>query len=236
MITRALDEGVCMIAVGTSVETSRAGVELARKYPGKIWATVGIHPTETDIHNIEKLRLLAQLPEVVAIGECGLDYYHLPNDGAEARSAKMTQCERFIAHIELAKAIGKPLVVHCRKAYTDMAPLLKTHAAGLGGVIHFFQGTTDEAREFLDIGFYISFAGPITFAEEYRGVVAGVPLHRILAETDAPYAAPNPYRGKRNEPLYVKFVIEKIAEIKERPLDEVAEAISINVKTLFRID
>lgn len=246
VIQRALDEGVLMIAVGTSLETSRTAIELARKYPGKIWATAGIHPTEQEVPG-DELRRLAELPEVVAIGECGLDYHHLPDDPEEAEAAKTRQRENFIAQIELARSVAKPLVVHSRKApknslrdstghaYTDILSILKEYARGLSGVVHFFQGTAQEAREFLDLGFFISFAGPITFADEYRGVVAAIPLNRILAETDAPYAAPLPHRGKRNEPIHVKFVIEKIAEIKEKPLEEIAAQTTKNAKALFCI-
>ncbi|MBI1975310.1 MAG: TatD family hydrolase [Parcubacteria group bacterium] len=241
VMRRAFDEGIFMIAVGTSYETSKDAVELAKKYYGKIWATVGVHPADIQLSagenrlSVEKLAELAKLPEVVAIGESGLDYHYLKQED-DVEAVKSTQRASFLEHVRLAKEVNKPLVVHARDAYTDILPLLKSEGAGLRGVMHFFQGSPEEAKWFLDLGYYISFAGPITFAREYEEVVRYVPLDRILAETDAPYASPMPYRGKRNEPAYVKFVVQKIAEIKGLTFEGVAETTTQNVKTLFRIN
>lgn len=233
MIQRAIDEGVFMIAVGTSVGLSKAAIELADKYPKQIWAAVGIHPTETG-GKMEELRDLTTLPEVVAIGETGLDYHYL-KPGMNIGEIKNAQRRSFLEHIELAKAVKKPLIIHGRDAYDDILTILKKET-GIGAVMHFFQGTAEEARKFLELGCYVSFAGPITFAEEYRQVVDCVPLDRILAETDAPYASPLPHRGKRNEPAYVKFVVQKIAEIKGITFEEASDAVSRNAQTLFRIN
>lgn len=252
MLGRAFDNGVFMIAVGSSPEASLDALALAKKYSKKIWATVGIHPSEETGRKIDDKRLseLAELPEVVAIGECGLDYYHLPSDSVRSSAIKTLQRKNFIAHIGIAKTVSKPLILHCRnappaeslqtrhaagQAYADMLNTLKEHAKGLSGVIHFFGGTAEEALEFLNLGFFVSFAGPITFTDEYRDVVTAIPLERILAETDAPYAAPVPYRGKRNEPSHVAFVIEKIAEIKRETFNAVAKHTAENTKRLFGI-
>jgi TatD DNase family protein len=234
IIQRAIEEGVSMLAVGTSVETSRQAIELTRAYPGKIWAAVGIHPTE-ESSQFDALSQLAAHPDVVAIGECGLDFSRLPTNPHEARATTLRQRERFLDHIALARALGKPLIIHSRRAYAETLAILEEHARGVRGVVHFFQGTVEEAARFIDLGFFISFAGPITFADSYREVVATVPSHRILVETDAPYATPSPHRGERNEPAYVRFIIEKIAEIKGESFETIAACTSENASRLFHI-
>ena len=190
-------------------------------------------------------RELLKDPKVVAIGECGLDYYHLDAESIDK------QKKAFVAQIELANEIDKPIMLHVRDAYADALVLLKEHAkvkgvvhlpAGRRGVVHFFTGTLPEAQGFLDFGFMISFAGAITFPPKKDGtgshsieVIKNVPLNMILTDTDSPYVAPVPYRGKRNEPVYVKEIVKKIAEIKNLPEAEVAEVIVENAKRMFRI-
>ena len=189
----------------------------------------------------EKLILLNNDTDknIVAIGECGLDYYHGNEKGKEL------QKKAFRQQIELALEYQLPLMLHIRPsegtydAYEDVLAILKgykTNNLELIGDVHFFAGTVEIAQEFLDMGFYISFTGVITFAKVYEELVSYVPLDRILSETDAPYVAPIPFRGKRNEPSHVREVVKKIAEIKELDENMVAEQIMKNAKKLFRIE
>jgi TatD DNase family protein len=230
VIQRAIDEDVLMIAVGTSVETSRQAIELARAYPGKIWAAVGIHPNETG--DAADLATLAATREVIAIGETGLDYHSLkPEDARATRN----QRDLFETHIALARAVRKPLIIHGRDAYADIYRILASAKFPYGVMIHFFQGTTEDAERFLDLGAYLSFAGPITFTDQYDEVIRSVPLDRILVETDAPYAAPVPHRGERNEPVFVRYVAQKIAAIKNVELEHIVTTTTRNVTALFGI-
>ncbi|MEK7560504.1 MAG: TatD family hydrolase [Patescibacteria group bacterium] len=183
---------------------------------------------------------LAQHPKVVAIGECGLDYYRIRNREAgstEEAGIKEKQCAIFKQHIQLTAAVQKPVMIHCRNAFDDLISILRASHSALpapyAGIIHFFTGTVDDAKKLLDMGFLFSFGGVLTFARDYDEVVRYIPLERIVLETDAPYVAPVPYRGKRNEPAYVAEVAKKIADIKKLPLDEVAGATFENAKELF---
>jgi len=192
--------------------------------------------------NKDAYRELLKNPKVVGIGECGLDYYHSGKELIEKQE------KAFIEQIELANEFGKPLMLHVRDAYSDVLKILKEHLdgkslpAGRRGVVHFFSGTPQEARGFTDFGFIISFAGSITFPPKKDGtgshsneVIKNTPLDMILTDTDSPYVAPVPHRGKRNEPSYVKEIVKKIAEVKNLPEKEVAEAIVANAKRLFGI-
>ncbi|MES2224733.1 MAG: TatD family hydrolase, partial [Patescibacteria group bacterium] len=198
------------------------------------------HPTEwkQELDTVE-FNDLAQGNKVVGIGECGLDYFR-PED----REYKQEQVVLFRQQIELAIETGLPLMLHIRPnqgtmdAYDDAIAILKEYKAAdstLRGTAHFFAGDLRIAQEFLDLGFHISFSGVITFVKEYEATVAFVPIDRILSETDAPFATPVPHRGKRNEPSYVASVVEKIAEIKQLPLEEVQQQLLQNAKTLFGI-
>lgn len=240
-IIRALGRAdIKVINVGTGLEDSKKAVELAKKYPGQMWATVGLHPSDVLNENfdISKYRKLAEDDGVVAIGECGLDYFR--TEGGEAQKR---QKDIFLRQLGLAGALFKPLMIHCRPkagddAYLDLLEILKSENLNIptgNGTAHFFAGSKEIAKQFLDLGFYISFAGPITFAKEYEEVVAYVPLDRILIETDAPFAAPAPHRGKRNEPAYVEFVARKIAEIKGVEFEKIAEKTSENTSLLFQL-
>lgn len=190
-------------------------------------------------------REMLQDPKVVAIGECGLDYYRMDEESIEK------QKKAFIAQIELALEVGKPLMLHIRNgstsspqvtqknAYADVAEILKQYP-GIKGVSHFFAGSVEDMQRFIELGIYISFAGPITYKPnlkicDYVGVIKETPLNMILTDTDAPYVAPVPYRGKRNEPVYIREIVKKIAEIKNLPEEEVARAIFENAKKLFGI-
>ncbi|MDE2015427.1 MAG: TatD family hydrolase [Patescibacteria group bacterium] len=247
VLGRAKIAGVKMIAVGTQFSTSHAAIELAGKYPKDVWATVGFHPAhfsvnwyhdkneqsspEREIFDIVALEDLAKNPKVVAIGECGLDYFRDKDEGTKDR-----QKEGFVAQISLAHRLKKPLMIHCRAAFPDLIQILKSKPEILNsppGIIHFFSGTIDEAKKLLDMGFYFTFGGVITFARDYDYVIKMIPIDRILSETDAPYVSPVPYRGKRNEPAYVVEVVRKLADLKGVSIEETSETIFRNAQNVF---
>jgi TatD DNase family protein len=236
VIDRARAAGVeTIIAVGGAgdMSSNAEAVNLADTF-SDVYATVGMHPHDAKDVGADELRSLAALaasPKVIAIGETGLDYYynHSPHD---------VQRRVFSQFIHMALDTGLPIVVHERDAAHEAADLLRGEGAGgLRGVIHCFTGNKDAARAYLELGFYLSFTGIITFknAGALREVVRQVPLERMLVETDSPYLTPVPHRGKRNEPAYVRFVAETIAQVKEMPVEEVARATTRNVKQLFGI-
>mgnify|MGYP001570422020 CR=1 FL=1 len=234
MIKRTLKEGVFMICVGTDFEASKKAIKLAGEYDG-IWATVGLHPNDNlkEKFNPEIYENLLNQEKVIGFGEIGLDYYR-----TEKSEDQKIQKQRFQEQLELARKISKPLVIHCRDAHKDLIENLKLkieNSTPLRGVIHSFTGTLEEAKKYLELGFYLSFNGIITFANQYDEVVKVVPLEKILLETDAPYLTPIPFRGQRNEPLYVKYVAQKIAELKGISYDEVAEKTFANTQKLFGI-
>ncbi len=229
VIKRTLAAGCGMICVGTDLEMSKKAIELAEKHEG-IWATVGCHPNES----IKELQItdyeeLAKHPKVVGIGETGLDYYRTPEKEKQEK-----QKEIFRQFLALAVETKKPAVIHCRDAYEDMIDILKNNP--VAGVVHSFTGDFNLAGKFLDLGLFLGLNGIITFTDEYDNMVANVPLDRILIETDAPYLAPVPYRGKRNESLYVEFVAQRIAEIRSVPPEEVARQTIKNAEKFFGID
>lgn len=250
VMERALSAGVWSIQVGTQKETSAAAVSFAAGYPEGVYATVGLHPchTERSYHDKSELqseyqgemfdgeyyRTLAERPAVVAIGECGLDYYRLSPD------TKGKQASAFLSQIGLANELKKPLMLHIRPsrssedAYRDALELLK-RAAFVGGNVHFFAGSIEIARAFFDLGFTISFTGVITFTGDYDSVIEYAPLDMIMSETDAPYVAPVPHRGKRNEPLYVGEVVRRIADIKNLDVEAVQQALVANARRVFSI-
>lgn len=211
---------------------------LAERDP-RLHASVGVHPdyADTEEPDVETLVRLADHPKIVAIGETGLDYYREPRDDAQAcRALRERQQNRFRVHIRAARETGKPLVVHTRSASEDTVRLLREEGAeACGGVLHCFTEDWETARAALDIGFYVSFSGIVTFrnAEALREVAAKVPIDRLLVETDAPYLAPVPHRGKTNEPAWVRHVAERIAEIKGLPLAMVADRTTGNCIELF---
>jgi len=234
MIQRAREAGIeHLVSIGCDLETSRAAVELANKHPF-ISATVGVHPHE--VRHIkdgwyDELRALAKSGRVAAYGEIGLDYHydHSPRD---------VQRARFREQVRLARELGLPIVIHTREAQEDTITILKEEKAGeVGGVFHCFSGDAWLAKDALDLGFYLSFSGVVTFqnATMLRDIVKTVPLDRILVETDAPYLTPAPHRGKRNEPAYVRHVADKIAEIHCLSTQQVEDATTQNTKRLFRI-
>jgi TatD DNase family protein len=220
------------LCVSVSLETFPRIRELSESY-ANIYSSVGIHPDHEDAGEIgsEELVRLAGHPKVIAIGETGLDYYRLKGDLAWQR-------ERFRTHIKAAIRCGKPLIVHTREAAKDtLAIMREENADEAGGVMHCFTENWETAEAAMEMGFYISFSGIVTFksARELREVARRVPLDRMLIETDAPFLAPVPHRGKINQPAYVKHVAEEIARIKELDLTQVAIATSNNFMRLFRV-
>ncbi|HDO23597.1 MAG TPA: TatD family deoxyribonuclease, partial [bacterium] len=231
VIKRMRDNGIWTVCVGVDKKTSREAIKLAEKYD-EIFAAVGLHPTEdlTTGFSSDEFEKLARHPKVVAIGECGLDYYRIENQPAEAEQIR--QKEVFARQIELAIKINKPLMVHCRSAHGETLEILSSYE-GARGDIHFFSGAWEQARKYFDLGFSISFAGPITFADEYDEVIKKSPLDKIMAETDSPFASPAPHRGKRGEPLFVKEVVKKIAQVRGISYEEAAEAATRNALNFF---
>ena len=236
VIQRAKQAGVEKIVVvggAGDLASNRRAVELARSHAG-VFATVGMHPHDAKAVSEAELAQLRELSgdsKVVAIGETGLDFYY-------NHSPREIQIEIFRRFIRMARETMLPLIVHDRDAHREIADLLQAEGEGeLRGVIHCFTGDYDAARAFLDLGFYISFSGILTFknAGPLRDVARKLPLDRMLVETDSPYLAPVPHRGKRNEPAFVRVVAETIATLKEMRLEEVAEATTRNVQELFRI-
>jgi TatD DNase family protein len=204
---------------------------LAERYDN-FYASVGVHPDDADRSPIDagELERLARHPKVVAIGETGLDYYRTSGDTEWQR-------ERFRAHIRAARASGKPLVVHTREAAADTLRIMREEKAGeAGGVLHCFTESQQTADAALELGFHISFSGIVTFknAGALRDVARGVPLERLLVETDSPYLAPVPFRGKTNQPALVRYVAEEIARLRQVAVDEIAAATTGNFFRLFR--
>ena len=230
-----VDRALCIC---TTLEEFETVHQLATGYDN-FWSTVGVHPDNEDVREPSVADLLqrARLPKVVGIGETGLDYYRL---GGRTLADMEWQRERFRVHIRAARQCGKPLVIHTRSASDDTLAVLKEEGEGAGagragGVFHCFTETEAVARAALDLGFYISFSGILTFktAGDIREVARFVPLDRMLIETDSPYLAPMPHRGKTNNPSYVPLVAQQIAQLKQQPLEVIAEATSRNFERLF---
>lgn len=261
VLARTVADGVAHINVGTKESTSKLGVEIAEANEGS-WAIIGLHPIQTvpgshddeeigeggqpfiakgEVFNKDHYRELAKSTKVVGIGECGFDYYHPSKDSYGVQE------EAFIAQIELANELGLPLMIHTRdpksgdvsptgnSAYADVHKVLKQYAK-VPGNIHFYAGNYEQAVKFFDLGFTVSFTGVITFAKVYEEVVRTVPIELMHAETDSPYVAPVPHRGKRCEPRFVAEVVKKIAEIKNLPLEAVQEQLLKNAEKLYGIN
>ncbi|MFA7553584.1 MAG: TatD family hydrolase [Spongiibacteraceae bacterium] len=219
-----------MLCIGIDMGNAETVIDIARHYEG-VSASVGVHPMDIgeSMVNMEVLRALAEAPEVVAIGETGLDYFY-SKDSAEQ------QRESFRQHLHLASTLKKPVVVHTRDAREDTIAIIKASGdVEVGGVLHCFTESWEMAAQALDLNYYISFSGIVTFnnAQALREVAKRVPLEKILIETDAPYLAPVPHRGKKNEPKYVVEVAECIAQLRGIPVAELAEITSDNFDKLF---
>jgi len=236
VIDRMRERGMEGVIPGVDFETSKKAIELAEKHDF-LWAAVGLHPNdnvdeEFDYGAYEELALN---PKVVAIGECGLDYFRAGKTGEE----RQAQFKRFEAQLQLALNTNKALIVHCREAHEDMLEILGAHRRDHGQkvrvIIHFFTGTKELAERYLDLGCYLSFPGPITYTDMYDASIAATPLDKILSETDSPFAAPVPNRGKRNEPSYVEEVVKKIATLKGEAPEAITEHIYRNAHAVFNI-
>lgn len=254
VIERARGAGVAMNTVGTQFDTSKTAVETAEKYDN-VYATIGLHPIHTgksyhderelgeggkaftsrgEVFNFSAYEALGQSKKVIAVGECGLDYYRLDED------SKKTQEEAFVQQIHLANTLEKPLMLHIRSspgtqnAYEDSLAILKREA-NVRGDVHFFAGDWAVAKQFLDLGFTLSFTGVITFARDYDEIIKNAPLDMLLSETDAPYVTPKPHRGKRNEPVYVIEIVKKLAQIRGEDEEMVRDTLLNNVQRIFNI-
>jgi len=234
VIQAAVAGGVTrMVDPGCDLASSREALALAHEYPGIIFAGVGVHPHEATTYTDEvgeQLQILARESEVVAIGEFGLDYFRM-------LSPRDVQRNVFCAHLELARKCNLPCIIHVRDAHDDVMELLHAYGRDLRGVFHCFSGDVAQARECLAFeGFMLSFAGPLTKqGNALPEVACMVPLDRVLIETDSPYLVPKPQHAKRNEPLFVKHVAEKLAEIRGMTFEEIAEITSTNAVRLFSL-
>jgi TatD DNase family protein len=250
-INKIKKAGIGTIIIGTDFETSQKVIDLALNHEN-LFASIGQHPGDLSIDSVfdDRLKSLADNKKVVAIGECGLDYFRLPNNLSGESDPSLTddylksiQKTIFEYHVDLALEVDKPLMLHIRSskgsedAYTDTLSILEHHSKISGnklrGNVHFFAGSVDILRRFLAIGFSVSFTGVITFTSDYDELVRYAPLDMIMSETDAPFVAPVPYRGKRNSPLYIEEIVKKIAEIRGEPFDKVKIALINNTLKHF---
>jgi len=230
VLFRAQQSGVGrLILIGYDLESSRCAVELAAQADA-LYAAVGIHPhdaVQCGANALSTLRELAQHPRVVAVGEIGLDFYR-------ELSPRTAQYEAFHAQMQLAQSLGLPVILHCRDAYDELLSVL-TEYPDTHGVLHCFSGTEAHAQRGLELGYYLGIGGIITFksAESLRAIVRAMPCERLLLETDAPYLAPHPYRGKRNEPAYLPVIAQQVAALWEVSLETLSELTEANVARLF---
>lgn len=231
VIERARAEGVeHIITIGIGLKECRNALEIARKHPF-ISASIGMHPhnaSRLDLKALDFLEKHSGDPNVVALGEMGLDFFR-------NRSPREDQMRAFRAQLDLAESLGMPVVIHDRDAHDETLEILREEKPSCGGVLHCFSGDTVMARQCIDLGFMISIPGTVTFknAAQMHDVAKNIPLEHLLIETDCPFLTPVPHRGKRNEPAYVRFVAEKIAELKKIDVDEVIERTGANACRLF---
>jgi TatD DNase family protein len=265
VLRRATEAGVTrIITIGTSVESSRRAVDLAERYPN-IYAVIGVHPTTADEAEedvIDPLRELARSPRVVGIGETGLDYHRLPSAeiakgkraqvlaalqtgtkeqleaGLHDGAYKSKQASLFEQQLDLALELGLNVVIHQRDAWEDTLELMRPYAGKLRGVFHCFGGSLEQAQTVIALGHLVSFTGIVTFKNgaAVRDVAAELPLDRFMVETDCPYLAPVPFRGKRCEPAHTRLVAESIAEARGAALEEIARATTATAENFFRFN
>jgi TatD DNase family protein len=263
VLHRATEAGVTrIITIGTSVESSRRAIDLAEKYPN-VFAVIGVHPTyalQAGEDVITPLRELAKNPRVVAIGEIGLDYHYLPSVEAakqkhiqvfnalqsetgeqieasiEDGAYKSKQAELFEQLLDLAVELRLNVVIHQRDAWDDTLEILRDYGRQVSGVFHCFGGTLDQANEVIDLGHLVSFTGIVTFknGKQVRDVASQVPIDKFMVETDCPYLAPVPFRGKRCEPAHTRLVAEEIAKARGVSVEEIAGATTATAEEFFR--
>lgn len=244
VLVRMKEERVHTITVGVDYATSKEAVEFAQTHEG-FYATIGLHPTDTvtETFDAKEYEALAKNPKTVGVGECGVDYFRLEGDATEEKKRQWNEFEKQMA---FAIEHDLPLMIHCRPkkgtvdAYEEMATRLESEFKSVGeklrGNMHFFVGNADVARRFYDIGFTTSFTGVVTFAREYDEVIQLAPMNMLMSETDAPYASPVPFRGKRNEPIYVKYIAEALARIKGSDVGKMEQALVANAGRVFGIN
>ncbi len=263
VIRRSLDNDTWMILVGAEFKTSNRALHYANKYEKGVYAAIGLHPVhleEGPIDNQEEdnsysfmprfeefdygsYEKLAKFEKVVAIGEIGLDYYHL-DPTKDVSAVKKKQHEVFAQQLLLARSLDLPVIIHCRQAHDDLMEILQEFKKEYGhiipadrpwGVIHCFSGDEDLAWKYFKLGLLISFTGLITFSKQWDDLIRKIPLDKIMIETDTPYMTPEPYRGERNEPVLVQYVAKRIADIKSLKIEKVAEITTRTARELFRI-
>ncbi len=258
-IRRALEEDTWMVLVGSDYKTSKRALDYANKYENGVYAGVGVHPvhleeveiseegqtftTRGEEYSYEAYEKLAKFEKTVAIGEIGLDYYHI---GAHSDTAKVKQRQQeiFIEQLGLARALDLPAIIHCRQAHDDMVMLLEKFRQENRelipknkpwAVMHCFSGDEDLAWKYFSLGIIISFTGLVTFSGQWDDLIRKLPLDKFMVETDSPYMTPEPHRGKRNEPVLVKFVAARIAEIKGIDINKVAEVTTNTARMFFNV-
>ncbi len=263
VIRRSLDNDTWMILVGSEFKTSSRALHYANKYEKGVYAAVGLHPIHLEENPVDSQETensynfvprhedfdygsyekLAKFEKVVAIGEIGLDYYHL-DPTKDITAVKKKQHLVFAQQLLLARSLDLPVIIHCRQAHDDLLEILEEFKKEYGsiiptdrpwGVIHCFSGDEDLAWKYFKLGLLISFTGLITFSQKWDDLIRKIPLDRIMIETDTPYMTPEPYRGERNEPVLVQYVAKRIAEIKNLKIEKVAEVTSETARQLFRI-
>jgi len=235
VIRRAFEGGIkAIINVGTNYKTSKKAVEIAEKYDKGVFAAIGLHPIHTDEgFDYEKYKELGRSKKVVAIGEVGLDYWRKPEDKEEFKIFQEKQKEILLKQLSLANDLNLPVIFHCRKAHDDLIKILHgTAPSKLKGVVHCFTGKWQQAEKYLEVGFYLGFNG-IIFKLNLNDVIKKTPLDRILIETDCPFLTPPDFSEKRNNPLGVRYVAQRVAEIKNITFEEVAEKTTKNAEKLF---
>lgn len=261
IIKRSLEKDVWMVLVGSEYKTSKRALEYANKYEKGIYAAVGIHPiqleqnlaedenfeysfqTKGEEYSRDVYEKLASFEKVVAIGEIGLDYHHI-NLNADVNKIKQKQKDVFLEQLILARHLDLPVIIHCRQAHDDMLEILSKFRQDYKdvipndrpwGVLHCFSGNEDLAWKYFNLGLIISFTGLITFSKQWDDLIRKMPNDKFMIETDCPYMTPEPFRGQRNEPILVKYVADRIAEIKNMTTERVAQISSENAKKFFRI-
>jgi len=249
LFARIREYEVGAITIGTDLESSKRAVEIANQNEN-IWACIGIHPVHDEgtpslvvregpseargdeLFDTEEFSKLVLNPKVVAIGECGLDFFRV--EPAKLEEEKERQKKLFEQQIEFALKYDKPLMLHCRNAYDDVLEILENYKQEkLRGDVHFFAGNIEQAKKFIELGFTLSFTGVITFTKDYDEVMKSLPIESIMSETDAPFVAPVPHRGKRNEPSFVIEVVKKLAEIRGENEEVLREQILQNATKMF---
>ncbi len=259
VIRKTLGEDTWMILVGTEYKTSKRALDYANKYEKGVYAAIGLHPihlyeleakdeeyeftTRAEEFNYGVYEKLGHFEKAVAIGEVGLDYHHI-SPQADIQAVKEKQQAVFFEQLILARRLDKPVIIHCRQAHDDMLKVLKKFrqeqrdlipTGRPWGVMHCFSGDEDLAWQYFSLGLIISFTGLITFSRQWDDLIRKLPNDKFMVETDTPFMTPEPFRGQRNEPILVKYVAKRIAEIKNLSVDRVAEITTENAKNLFKI-